>query len=319
MLFYAQKFAEARCSEVMLLIDKVEQIAEQLNSAKVVFGQGMETAIDEAVFVVSCIADLQPLELLDKEGAVWMTVLTPVTLKQIDEAVKLRITERKPMPYIVGESVFCGNKFWVDDRVIIPRSYLTEWITENFEPWIDSARIFNVLDLCTGSGCIAISTALAMPWVNVVATDLSAQALEVADKNIQRHGVEKRVKLINSDCFDRLAGKFDLILCNPPYVSDDRMDSLPDEFLCEPRMAFHGGSDGLDFLHRLLAEAAQFLTEQGCIIVESGSASAALEQAYPDLPFNWLSTEYDEMVVFLLNKTALTDNTHRQHSPTTRT
>ena len=284
----------------MRFSDKVDEVTARFESAGLAHGQGMEDAASEALFLVTIRAGFDFAD-LDNE-LTWDSELDCPTVSGIDAVVDQRIRERKPLPYLLGESYFCGHRFYVDDNTIIPRSYFSEWIPERFEPWIDSSKVDRILDLCTGSGCIAVSSALAFPEAQITATDLSAEALGVAKKNVERYGLENRVELVQGDLFDPVAGRFDILLCNPPYVSDERMDRLPAEFRMEPDMAFRGGSDGLDIVHRILAEARTYLNPGGVLMVESGSASPDLEKAYPTLPFTWLGTEFDEMVIFLLTR-----------------
>ena len=284
--------------------DKVNEIHERLEQGGLSFGQGMDDAMTEAIFLVATVAGFDLYDLDEQDPRDY--VLSGEVLSRIDEIAGIRIGERRPLPYILGECYFSGHRFYIDDRTIIPRSYLSEWIPDRFEPWIDSGRVRRILDLCTGSGCIAISTALAFPDAKVTATDLSKDALEVAKRNVERYQLQDRVELCQGDLFSPVSGTYDLILCNPPYVSGARMDALPAEFTQEPELAFRGGDDGLDVVRVLLSQAADYLATDGALIVESGSASPDLESEYPSVPFSWLSTEFDEMVVFMLHRKDLT-------------
>ena len=198
--------------------------------------------------------------------------------------------------------------FYIDERAIIPRSYLSEWIAESFEPWLDAKKTHSILDLCTGCGCIAISCALAFPQATVLASDLSQPALQVANINIAHYQLGERVKIHHADGFSGISQRFDLIVCNPPYVADEHMECLPAEYRHEPDSALRGGRNGLDFIAPMLGQAENYLTDDGILIVEAGSASHALEASYPTIPFTWLSTAYDEMVIFTLSASELREH-----------
>ncbi|MDP6314089.1 MAG: 50S ribosomal protein L3 N(5)-glutamine methyltransferase, partial [Arenicellales bacterium] len=201
----------------------------------------------------------------------------------------------------INQAWFAGHEFFVDERVIVPRSHLGEWIVGCFAPWLAGQPIASILDLGTGSGCIAIALAHAFPAARVDASDLSSDALAVAAINTRRHDIVDRVRLLRSNLFTGLAGqRYDLIVCNPPYVSDAIMGGLPDEYSYEPALAFAGGSEGLDFIDSLLREARTHLTDEGTLVVEAGSAKAAVEAAWPQVSFTWLTSLNGESVVFLL-------------------
>ncbi len=291
----------------MKLEDKIVSVAGRLEKAGLSYGHGTDNAWDEATWIVLHIFDPDLVGDVDREDFNWQAELQLADSITIDNLVERRILRRIPFAYLANEIWFAGNKFFIDDRAIVPRSYLGEWIPESFEPWINPENVLSILDLCTGCGCIAISCALAFPDANVLASDVSFQALEVAEINIKNYDLGKRVKLNQGDCFNGIIGRFDLIVCNPPYVSDDRMARLPPEFRHEPDKAFRAGQDGLDFIISMLSEVNQFLTNDGTLIVEAGSASFALEERYPEIPFTWLSTEYDETVVFIMTAKELSD------------
>ncbi len=199
------------------------------------------------------------------------------------------------------EAWFAGLPFYVDERVIIPRSPIAELINKHFEPWLEPENVMSVLDLCTGSGCIAIACALALPHARIDAVDLSTDALSVAQKNVEKYDLVDRVRLIESDLFQSIpAEKYDLIISNPPYVSESEWQELPAEYHHEPRLALEAGKEGLDVVSRMLNQAAQHLTENGVLIVEVGNSAMALEKAFPDLPFLWLEFEQGGEGVFLL-------------------
>ncbi len=283
------------------LEEVVDQIAIRFESIGLAYGHDTNNAWDEAAWIV-----LHTLgEDLSSPGYDWDRVLDDTELGKIDGVVHKRIESRRPFAYLVNETWFAGRSYYIDDRVIVPRSYIAEWILEQFSPWISPDRINHILDLCTGCGCIAIALAYAFHSASVMASDLSTEALEVAAINVARHKMEKRVRLHQGDMFDGIDQRFDLIVCNPPYVSDDRMLELPPEYLCEPDQAFRGGKDGLDFITPLLKQARKYLTDEGVLVIEAGSASHVLERYYSRIPFNWLSTEYDEMVIFLITAAEL--------------
>ena len=284
---------------------KIEQVTSALENSGLAFGQEVESAEDEAVLIVLKGMNIDVKSILGSDVHVWSQSIVEKQDIEIDKLVERRITTGKPFAYLVNESWFAGNRFYIDERALIPRSFLGEWVGDCFEPWINADNVSSILDLCTGSGCIAISCALSFPNAIVTASDIDADALAVAKINIEDYVLEDRVLLSQGDGFENIVGRFDLIVSNPPYVSDERMTALPEEFLEEPDKAFRGGADGLDFIVPMLARARDYLTENGVIIVEAGSASHALEQRYPNYPFTWISTEYDEMVVFVMTAAEL--------------
>lgn len=260
------------------------------------YGHGTDNPWDEAVQLVMHALHL-PVEgdqrFLDAR-------LTTAEKSAVLALLERRIQERVPAPYITGESWFAGLRFHVDERVLIPRSPLAELIENGFEPWLPMTPE-KILDLCTGSGCIGIACAYQFDQAEVVLSDISADALEVARDNIARHELAGRVSTVESDLFAALRGeRFDLIVSNPPYVDAADMQELPEEYRHEPELALASGGDGLDFARRLLAEAADHLTEDGILIAEVGNSWPALEAAYPDVPFIWLEFERGGHGVFLL-------------------
>ena len=219
-----------------------------------------------------------------------------------------RVLRRLPAAYLMGRMWFAGLEFEVDPRVIVPRSPFAELITAGFEPWLEPERVRRIVDLGTGSGCIAIACALRFPQATVDAVDLSADALSVATRNVERHAVGDRLRLHRGDLFEPLGhAVYDLIVSNPPYVSDAEMEALPQEYLHEPDMALRAGGDGLDIVRRLLRDADAHLAPGGVLIVEVGNSDERLQQAYPGVPFLWLEFEHGGGGVFLLTK----DDLHR--------
>jgi|SRR5690554_1559892 len=231
--------------------------------------------------------------------------LLPLEVEQFADLLRRRVNERIPAAYLVGKAWFCGFEFIVDERVLIPRSPIAELIEQRFEPWLVADDVSRVLDLCTGSGCIAISCAAVFPEALVDASDISADALAVCQQNIEAHGVEQQVTALLGDGLEAVQGRYDLIVCNPPYVDAADMASLPAEYRHEPVLALASGHDGLDFTRRLLKGAAEHLTEQGILVVEVGNSQAAVELSWPDIPFVWLTFEHGGEGVFLLTREQL--------------
>lgn len=273
----------------------------RFNEHRLFFGHGTDNAWDEAVQLVMYALHLPA----DGDQRLLDARLTGEEKRTLLTVLEKRIVERLPTPYITGEAWFAGLPFYVDERVLIPRSPLAELIHQGFEPWLP-APPRRILDLCTGSGCIGIACAYAFAEADVVLSDISPDALDVADQNIARHEVGERVSAVESDLFAGLEGqRFDLIVSNPPYVDAEDFAALPQEYRHEPALALASGDDGLDFTRRLLTEAADHLTEQGILIVEVGNSWPALEAAYPALPFTWLEFEHGGHGVFLLSRADL--------------
>ncbi len=217
------------------------------------------------------------------------------------DLINKRINERKPSAYLTREALFAGLAFYVNERVLVPRSPIAELIAERFEPWVDETQVFNILDLCTGSACIAIACAYAFPDAQVDAADLSPDALAVAEINVEKHDLGEQLSLFQSDLFKSLPVKpYDIIVSNPPYVSQTEWESLPAEFHAEPAMGFRGGESGLDLVLRILADANRYLAESGILIIEVGSSAETLQNMFPDVPFYWLEFERGGDGVFLL-------------------
>jgi ribosomal protein L3 glutamine methyltransferase len=285
----------------MKLLSLIESISEQLNAAGLSFGHGTTNAFDEAAWLVLWRLGL-PLDALDDEAERNVSVAEQSAVQSL---IEQRIHTRKPAAYLTGEAWLQGVPFFVDERVIVPRSLIAEPLADGtLDVWL-SADTQRVLDLCTGNGSLAILAALAWPDVVVHATDLSADALAVAQRNVQRHGLVDRITLAQGDGLRAASGRYDLILCNPPYVNEASMLTLPSEFKAEPRLALAGGVDGMDFVRPLLAQVGQHLTPQGVLVLEIGHERAYFEAAYPRLPVVWLPTSAGDDHVLLIESSAL--------------
>jgi len=277
--------------------DLITAVEEYLSSTELHYGHGTETALDEAaalVFHVMALDHGGTAELYAREA-------TDEQRQRIELLVDKRIQSRHPLPYLLGEAWFAGLAFEVDERVLIPRSPIAELIADRFEPWIKSDSVRNILEIGTGSGCIAIACALAFPDAKVTATDISSGALAVATRNICRHGVEDRVHLVETDHVAGVSGRFDLIVTNPPYVPQDEMALLPHEYHAEPSLGLVSGADGLDSARRILQDAPKLMNQQGILVLEVGAQWRVLEQAFPALAFTWLEFEHGGTGVALLH------------------
>ncbi len=275
----------------------IDRSARRLSRAKVFFGHGTDNARDDAAALV-----LHALRMRhDANAPMLARKVSAAAQKRADALVSRRIDERIPAVYLTGETWFAGLSMRVDPRVLIPRSPLAELIERQFAPWIDPSGVQRVVDVGTGSGCIAIACAKAFPRAKVDAVDISDDALDVARINVRRHRLGRRVRVIKSDHFSALgSGAYDIIVTNPPYVGAREMRDLPPEYRHEPRMALAAGSSGLDSVRILLKEAARHLRPRGILVVEVGNTDAAVRRAYRNLPFLWLDFERGGGGVFLL-------------------
>ena len=257
------------------------------------FGHGFPSALDEARYLV-----LHALSLpWDWPDGYLDAALTAEEREQVIGILRLRVDTRRPAAYLTRESWFCGLRFYVDERVLVPRSPIAELIANGFEPWIDSGRVGRILDLCCGSGCIAIACQYQFPEARVCASDVSPGALEVAAMNLELHDLGGQVELYESDLFADIPRQaFDVIVCNPPYVDAGEMAALEAEFRHEPELGLRAGSDGLEIVDRILAGAADYLDDEGVIFIEVGNSRDALENKYPFLPLTWLDFEFDSGV-----------------------
>jgi len=291
---------------VTTLIACIEAHAARLTEAGVSFGHGTTNAFDEAAWLALWSLNL-PLDALDAHAE---QDLTPEQQARLAALVDERILSRKPAAYITREAWLQGVPFYVDERAIVPRSFIAELIADaSIDAWL-SDQTRRVLDLCTGNGSLAVLAALAWPEVQVDAIDLSPQALEVAEINVAKHAMQQRIRLLQGDGLAPAQGPYDLILCNPPYVNSQSMARLPAEYRAEPELALAGGSDGMDFVRRLLADAPQHLGEHGVLVLEIGNERAFFEAAFPQLEVAWMETSAGEDQVLLVTQESLKKALH---------
>jgi ribosomal protein L3 glutamine methyltransferase len=277
----------------------------RFNEAQLSFGHGSMNAYDEAAYLILYTLNLP----VDTLKPYLDATLTGAERDLVLSVLKRRVKERLPAAYLTNEAWLGGYRFYVDKRVIVPRSYIAELLGEGLAPWIkDPESVASALDLCTGSGCLAILSAISFPNAQVDAVDVSPDALEVAERNISDYGLRERVHLIKSDMNQALKGhQYDLIISNPPYVTQESMSALPKEYRHEPMMALASGEDGLDHVRIIVENASQHLTGHGILVVEVGHNREGVEKAFPDLPFVWPETSAGDGVVFVLNKADLPD------------
>lgn len=286
------------------LRDYIRWAASRFSEADISFGHGTATALDEAVALVLYSVH-QPYDLAE---SYFDAALTLSERQDIITLIERRINRRIPAAYLTHEALFAGLSFYVDERVLVPRSPIAELIEQRFSPWVDAEHVGRILDLCTGSACIAIVCAYAFPQAYIDAVDLSADALDVARINVEKHQLNDEVTLYQSDLFKQLPpARYDVIVSNPPYVSLDEWSALAPEFHAEPDMGFKGGETGLDIVLRILVEAKAYLAEQGVLIIEVGSSAQTLQDMFPGVPFYWLNFERGGDGVFLLTAEQLYD------------
>tara|TARA_R110002096_G_scaffold73526_11_gene174388 strand:- start:2310 stop:3230 length:921 start_codon:yes stop_codon:yes gene_type:complete len=291
-----------KIQKIKTINELITEGANLFADAGLYFGHGTDNTLDEASYIVLGITKNLPL---NNEQILSSEVSVDEQQKVLD-AFERRIVERIPAAYLVGEAWFAGLPFFVDNNVLVPRSPFAELIEDRFAPWVDSSKINSILDLCTGSGCIGIASAFSFPKAKVDLADISALALNVANKNIQRHKLADRVEAIESDLFEGLANRqYDLIISNPPYVGHEELSNLPDEFYKEPQLGLDGGVSGLELVHNILVKAPEYLKEGGVLYVEVGNTDEALQQCYPVVPFLWQEFEYGGHGVFMLTKEQL--------------
>lgn len=278
--------------------DLLRYAVTRFNTAKLFFGHGSSNALDEAAYLI-----LHTLKLpLDKLDPFFDAKLLPQEIDAVLRVIDRRATDRLPAAYITNEAWLSGYRFYVDERVIVPRSFIAELIPELFSPWVeDPEAVTNILELCTGSGCLPIMLADAFPNAHIDTVDISPDALAVARRNVDDYELQDRITLIESDLYANVPKKkYDLIITNPPYVNTDSMGKLPQEYRCEPHIALAGGTDGMDLVRKIVAGAAQRLTKRGILMVEVGNERVYADAAFPELELTWLTTSAGDDMVFLL-------------------
>ena len=284
------------------ILDMVRWSASEFNRKDIFFGHGTDNSLDEAMALVLHVMALDysvPDQYLHCH-------VTETEKQQVMRLTKQRIETRKPLSHLTGQAFFAGLEFFVNENVLVPRSPIAELIEQGFYPWVEPESVHSVLDLCTGSGCIGIASALSLPQASVLLSDISDEALAVARKNIDRYHLEEQVNTVKSDVFSAIPEQeFDLIVSNPPYVSETEYHGLPAEYHNEPRLGLTAGEDGMEIVARILKQASSFLSTSGIIIVEVGASADLLMQRYPDVQFNWIEFEHGGDGVFLLTRQEL--------------
>ena len=285
-------------NDLSTIRDLLRYAVTRFNTAKLFFGHGSTNALDEAAYLI-----LHTLKLpLDKLDPFFDAHLLQEEVDAVLRVIEQRADERLPAAYITNEGWLGGYRFYVDERVIVPRSFIAELIPEQFSPWVSNPdKVNNILELCTGSGCLPIMLADAFPNAQVDAVDISTDALAVAQRNVDEYELQDRIKLIESDLYTNVPEyKYDLIITNPPYVNSGSMGKLPKEYLHEPQIALAGGDDGMDLVRKIVAGAGQRLTPNGLLMVEIGNEREFAEAAFPDLNLTWLTTSAGDDMVFLI-------------------
>lgn len=294
-------FAEA-ARQFSTVRDLLRFAVSRFNEAGLYFGHGSDNAHDEAVYLILHTLHL-PLDILDPYLD---AVLLQSEKEQVLALIEQRVKTRVPVAYLTHQAWQGDFDFYVDERVIVPRSFIYELLGERLQPWIEHEELVHrALDLCTGSGCLAVQMAYHYPAAEIDAVDLSLDALEVAAINIEDYDLKDRINLIHTDLFEGLEDTYDLIVSNPPYVDEESVEALPPEYLHEPELALGSGSDGLDATREILLQAAKFLNPKGVLLVEIGHNRDVLEAAYPELPFTWMETSGGDGFVFLLTREQL--------------
>ncbi|MEM7251422.1 MAG: 50S ribosomal protein L3 N(5)-glutamine methyltransferase [Pseudomonadota bacterium] len=290
--------------ELETLTDYVRWTASRFGASDIYFGHGTDNAVDEALALVLGGLVLEP----GLPSELYAGRLTQEEKDRLAGYVHRRISERVPTAYITNRAWFANIEFYVDERVLVPRSPIAELIENEFTPWTSSDYVGRVLEIGTGSGCIAVACAFAFPDAEIDALDISEEAIAVATRNVEYHGVDSQVNCRVSDLYAAATGTYDLIVTNPPYVDRETLDWLPDEYRAEPRVALDGGDDGLAFVHRILYEAPTYLAPEGLLVVEVGEAREALLEAYPDAPFTWCEFSRGGDDVFVLTREQLLED-----------
>ncbi len=292
----------------MQLTDLIAASAAQLTAAQVAFGHGTANAQDEAAWLVLWQLGLP----LDSDPTDIAHELRTEQINGVKALIQQRIDTRKPAAYLTREAWLQGVPFYIDERSIVPRSFIAELLTEgDIDYWLGE-HTQRVMDLCTGNGSLAVLAAMTYPEVTVVGADLSSEALAVARINVDRHALAERIQLVQSDGLNQVTGQFDLILCNPPYVCEASMQALPAEYLAEPALALAGGNDGMDFVRQLFAQAPVHMSPPAVLVLEIGNERAHFEKAFPNLEVIWLDTSAGEDQVLLVTRTSLQSLTTAQ-------
>lgn len=299
-----QGYQMKETEELVTVLDFLRFSFSAACEANLYYGHGTDNAWDDMRSLI-----LRSVYLpYDHDPALLNARLTASEKKHLSMQLDKRINQRVPVPYLIKEAYFCELPFYVDERVLIPRSPIAELIMGQFSPWVQEENVTRVLDLCTGSGCIAIACCYAFPDAKVDAVDISSEALAVAAINRERHELQDQLTLIESDCFSQVPEmRYDLIVSNPPYVGKAEMQTLPDEYRHEPVLALETGNNGLAIVEKILHRAQNYLSEQGVLVVEVGNSEDALCQAYPSVPFTWLEMSHGGQGVFLLTKQQIDD------------
>jgi ribosomal protein L3 glutamine methyltransferase len=299
----SQSIIMEACEDMQSIQDVIRWSYSRFSENNLYFGHGTDNPWDEAVSLVLLTLSLP----FDTPDNILQSRLTKTEKKLICERVGRRINEKLPVAYLTNKAIFCDSEYYIDERVLVPRSPIGELIQNHFEPWIDYDSVDNILDLCTGSGCIAIACGQYFPDAIVDAGDISEDCIEVAEINRERLQ-QDNVAFYCSDLFESIPNKqYNIIVSNPPYVDEEDFDEIPSEYLAEPKLGLTSGKDGLELTRKLLSQADQYLAENGILIVEVGNSAFALEQLYPDVEFTWLEFERGGLGVFLLTKEQLSN------------
>jgi len=299
----SQSIIMEACEDMQSIQDVIRWSYSRFSENNLYFGHGTDNPWDEAVSLVLLTLSLP----FDTPDNILQSRLTKTEKKLICERVGRRINEKLPVAYLTNKAIFCDSEYYIDERVLVPRSPIGELIQNHFEPWIDYDSVDNILDLCTGSGCIAIACGQYFPDAIVDAGDISEDCIEVAEINRERLQ-QDNVAFYCSDLFESIPNKqYNIIVSNPPYVDEEDFDEIPSEYLAEPKLGLTSGRDGLELTRKLLSQADQYLAENGILIVEVGNSAFALEQLYPEVEFTWLEFERGGLGVFLLTKEQLSN------------
>ena len=281
--------------------DYIRYVVSRMTKGNVYFGHGTDNALDEALVLVLHAVGIP----LGQHDMLLDARLTDEEKKQVLAMTDARVIDRIPLPYLTGEAWFAGMPFVVNEQVLIPRSPIAELIEQGFQPWLGDTEVTRILDLCTGSGCIGIACAHYFDGAEVELSDVSAEALTVAQRNIDRYDLQRQVRTVVSDLFANLERPYDLIVSNPPYVDSEDYADMPAEYRHEPMLALTAGDDGLDIARRILVEAADYLSDGGLLVLEVGNSGVALDEAFPAVPFTWVEFERGGHGVLVMQKSDL--------------